>query len=103
MRGVQRIGLSVIVVEKHIAFITSSHCWKNKEILHNKKTEIMGLIFYIGVILGNLLLFFLKWTAPTAFLELLLKVFGKLIPLFLIVVSIIQILATYGYLEKPLF
>ena len=63
----------------------------------------MGLIFYIGVILVSLLSFFLKWTAGNAFIELFMKVFGKLVPLFLIVVSIIQILGMYGYLEKPLF
>jgi len=36
MQGVQRTGWNVIVVEKHIAFITSSHCWKKEKTLHNK-------------------------------------------------------------------
>ena len=63
----------------------------------------MGLIFYIGVILVSLLAMALKWTAGNGFIELSLKVFGRLVPLFLIVVSIIQILGMYGYLEKPLF
>ncbi len=63
----------------------------------------MGLVFYIGVILVSLLAFLMKWTAENVFIELFLKTAGKLVPLFLIVVSIIQILGMYGYLEKPLF
>lgn len=63
----------------------------------------MALAFYIVVFLSSLVLFSLKWTAPTGGVELFIKIIGKLVPLFLMLISLIQVLAMYGFLEKPLF
>jgi len=63
----------------------------------------MELVFYICVILVSVLSFFLKWTSANTFITLLLTVFGKLIPLFLIGISFVQLLALGGYLEKAIF
>jgi len=58
--------------------------------------EIIELCYHIGVIIVGLVVFFLKWTAENSFLEAILKVIFKFIPLFVIMYAGVQIFKIWG-------
>jgi hypothetical protein len=58
----------------------------------------LDLIYYIASMLIALLMFFMKFTAPNALGEIILKTVGKLVPLFVIGYSFIQIFKILGVL-----
>lgn len=69
-----------------------------KKLINIKTMETANLLFHFSVMLISLMVFFLKITAPNAFLELILKAIGKLIPLFCLLFAGVQIFKHFGLL-----
>lgn len=53
--------------------------------------ETANLIYHFSALSMGVLLFFMKFTAPNAFGEIILKAVGKIVPLFSILYAGIQI------------
>lgn len=50
-----------------------------------------NLIYHFCVIAMSILIFFMKFSAPNDFFELILKTLGKIVPLFSIAYAIVQL------------
>lgn len=58
--------------------------------------EIANLIYHISVMLIALVMFFMKYKTHNAVFELFLKVIGKIVPLFCMLYSGVQIFKHFG-------
>lgn len=61
--------------------------------------ETASLIYHISVIIMAILIFFMKFTARNDALELVLKLLGKIIPLFCMLYAGIQIFKHWGIIS----
>jgi hypothetical protein len=60
---------------------------------------MIDLIYNLAVVMCSLLLFFMKFTAPNAVFELILKALGKIIPLFCMLYASIEVFKYFGVLN----
>ena len=58
--------------------------------------EVANLIYHFSVIVMSVLVFFLTISFPNAFFEMVLKLIGKIIPLFCILYAGVQIFKHFG-------
>lgn len=58
--------------------------------------ETANLIYHFSVLAIAIIMFFMKFTAPNAFGELLLKAFGKVVSLFCMMYAGVQIFKYFG-------
>jgi len=58
--------------------------------------ETANVFYHVSVMLIALIVFFMKVTAPNAFLEMILKLIGKLVPIFCIGFAVAQLFKHFG-------
>jgi len=58
--------------------------------------ETANVIYHLSVILIAIVIFFMKITAPNDFLELILKLLGKVVPIFCIAFAVVQLFKHCG-------
>ena len=58
----------------------------------------VSLVFHVCVVLVSLLIFFMKFTSTNGYVELFIKILGKLIPLFTMSYSCLMIFKALGLL-----